>query len=128
MRIATQGGMLLTSPGPERVQTMGCGRAECLSGLTFSSCDSHKSNVATLPPLRSPECQEDVLCPQTPMKAEQVQPRSSCDSHKSNVATLPPLRSPERQEDVLWPQSSMKAEQVQPRLRAANSLLFALFT
>jgi len=65
--------MLLTSP--ERVQTMGCGRTECLSGLTFSSCDSHKSNVATLPPLRSPERQEDVLCTQSSMKAEQVQSR-----------------------------------------------------
>ena len=29
----------------------------------------------TLPPLRSPERQEDVLCPQNSMKAEQVQPR-----------------------------------------------------
>jgi len=27
----------------------------------------------TLPPLRSPERQEDVLCPQTSMKAKQVQ-------------------------------------------------------
>jgi hypothetical protein len=35
----------LTSPGLERAQTMGCGRTECLSGLTFSSCDSHKSNM-----------------------------------------------------------------------------------
>ena len=37
--------MLLTGPGPEWVQTIAYGRAERLSGLTFSSCDSHKSNV-----------------------------------------------------------------------------------
>jgi hypothetical protein len=97
--------MLLTSPGPERVQTMGCGRAECLGGLTFSSCDSHKSNVATLPPLRSPERQEDVLWPQSSMKAEQVQPRLRAansllspsllvidDVHAPNVSCFSDLR------------------------------------
>ena len=79
--------MLLTGPGPERVQTMGCGRAECLSGLTFSSCDSHKSNV----------------------------------THFLRYVPLSVRRT-------YFAQNSMKAEQVQPRLRAANSLLFALFT
>ena len=68
--------MLLTSPGPERVQTMGCGRAECLGGLTFSSCDphkSHKSNVTRFLRYVPAEHQEDVLCPQSSMKAEQIQ-------------------------------------------------------
>ena len=60
---------------PEPVQTMGCGRAECLSGLTFSSCDSHKSNVTRFLRCVPAERQENVLCPQTSMKAEQVQSR-----------------------------------------------------
>ncbi len=65
--------MLLTGPGPKRVQTVGCERAECLSGLTLSSCDSHKSNMTHFLPCVPPERQEDVLCPQTSMKAKQVQ-------------------------------------------------------
>ena len=72
--------MLLTSP--ERVQTMGCGRAECLGGLTFSSCDPHKSNVTRFLRYVPAEHQEDVLCPQRSMKAEQIQ----------NPAYLQPIR------------------------------------
>src|SRR6266516_2694064 len=73
MRIATQGWMLLTSPGPERVQTMVCGRAECLSGLTFSSCDPHKSNVTDFLRCVRPSVRRTYFAPQSSMKAEQIQ-------------------------------------------------------